>query len=247
MFDFSSKVVLVTGASRGIGRQVAEDMAQEGAFVVLASRSAGGAEKAAEEISQKGGRAQGFALDVGDPKQVKSSVSRVLQEQGRIDVLINNAGITRDGLLARMKDEDWEDVLATNLTGAFRMAREVTKPMMRQRCGRIINIASVVALSGNPGQCNYTASKAGLIGFTKSLARELAPRSVTVNAVAPGFIETDMTAELGDKAAQSIQSQIPLKRIGSASDVSFGVRFLASDEAGYVTGHVLNISGGLHM
>ena len=247
MFDFKGQVALITGASRGIGRRVAEDLAGEGASVILASRSQQAVDQAAQQIASQGQRAWGMALDVARPEQVKSVVSQIMKQQGRIDILVNNAGIRRDGLLMRMKDEDWEAVLATNLRGAFLTAREVVRPMIRQRYGRIINLTSVVGQMGNPGQANYVASKAGLIGFTKALAREVASRNITVNAVAPGFIATDMTAGLEEKAAESLIKQIPAGRIGSVSDVSYGVRLLAARQAGYITGHVLNMNGGLYM
>ncbi len=247
MFDFKDQVALITGASRGIGRRVAEDLAAEGASVIVTSRSREAVDVVAGQLAAQGKTAVGMALDVACPEQVKIVVAQIMKEQGRIDILINNAGITRDGLLMRMKDGDWEAVLATNLKGAFLMAREVVKPMLRQRYGRIVNVTSVAGQMGNAGQANYVASKAGLIGFTKALAREVASRNITVNAVAPGFIATDMTAKLEEKAAGSLTKQIPAGRIGSVADVSYGIRLLAAKEAGYITGHVLNMNGGLYM
>ncbi|HSR69723.1 MAG TPA: 3-oxoacyl-[acyl-carrier-protein] reductase [Acidobacteriota bacterium] len=247
MSDLGGRIALVTGASRGIGRRIAQDLAADGAMVLAASRKQADVDALAEEIASQGGRAAGVALDVSDREQVKSALSTVLKEHGAVDILVNNAGITRDGLMLRMKDADWDAVLATNLTGAFAVTREVLAAMLRKRAGRIVNITSVVGQMGNPGQANYVSSKAGVIGFTKALAREVASRGITVNAVAPGFIATDMTAEVNEKAAQELKKQIPLGRIGTVEDVSSGVRFLVSDAAGYITGHVLNINGGLYM
>ncbi|RPJ80255.1 MAG: 3-oxoacyl-[acyl-carrier-protein] reductase, partial [Acidobacteria bacterium] len=201
----------------------------------------------AEQLRSAGYDATGIAVNVTDVEAVRAAIKTVTEKLGRIDILVNNAGITRDNLLLRMKDEEWRQVLATNLDGVFFMSREVLPTMLRQHYGRIINIASVVGEMGNAGQTNYAASKAGLIGFTKALAREVASRSITVNAVAPGYIETEMTAKLGEKARQELQNMIPMKRIGNVDDVSSGVCFLASKEAGYITGHVLNINGGMYM
>jgi len=247
MHDFSNQVALVTGASRGIGRKVAEELASQGAYVVLASRSQAQVEAAAQEIREKGGEALAVQMDVGQMDQVRSALSRIGDKFEKVDILINNAGIARDNLLLRMKDEEWCQVLRTNLDGLFYVTREVVAGMVRQRYGRVINITSVVAQMGNPGQVNYASSKAGIIGFTKALAREVASRNITVNAIAPGFIETDMTTEMGEKVKDELQGSIPLKRLGSVGDVAYGVLFLAAKEAGYVTGHVLNINGGMYM
>lgn len=242
MFRLDDQVALVTGAARGIGRRVAELLGQAGAVVVSADFADWG-----ESLSELEGGGYGIRLDVTDPERVKAVIAEIVDRLGRIDVVVNNAGITRDGLLVRMKDEEWRKVLATNLDGAFYVTREAVSRMMRQRYGRVINIASVVGLMGNPGQCNYVASKAGLVGFTKAVAREVASRNITVNAVAPGYIGTQMTEELAEKARQELLSLVPVGRIGSVDDVAWGVLFLASREAGYITGHVLNINGGMYM
>ncbi len=242
MFELNDQVALVTGAARGIGRRVAELLQQAGAVVVSADFADWG-----ESLSPLAGGGYGIRLDVTDPDRVRAVIAEVVDRLGRIDVVVNNAGITRDGLLVRMKDEEWRKVLATNLDGAFYVTREAVSKMMRQRYGRVINIASVVGLMGNPGQCNYVASKAGLVGFTKAVAREVASRNITVNAVAPGYIGTQMTEELSEKARQDLLSLVPVGRIGSVDDVAWGVLFLASREAGYITGHVLNINGGMYM
>jgi 3-oxoacyl-[acyl-carrier protein] reductase len=247
MYDFSDQVVLVTGASRGIGRQVAEMLASHGAQVVLASRSEEDVQACAEEISQQGGSALAVRMDVAVVEEVKEGVASTLDHYGKIDILVNNAGVVRDNLILRMSDEEWRQVLATNLDGVYYVARAVIPSMLRQRYGRVINVTSVVGQMGNPGQVNYVSSKAGVIGFTKALAREVASRNITVNAVAPGFIETDMTAGLTEKIKQDLQKQIPLKRLGTVEDIASSVLFLASKEAGYITGHVLNINGGMYM
>ena len=247
MYDFSDQVVLVTGASRGIGRQVAEMVASHGAQVVLASRSEEDVQACAEEISQQGGSAFAVRMDVAVVGEVKEGVASILDHYGKIDILVNNAGVVRDNLILRMNDEEWRQVLATNLDGVYYVARAVIPSMLRQRYGRVINVTSVVGQTGNSGQVNYVSSKAGVIGFTKALAREVASRNITVNAVAPGFIETDMTAGLTEKIKQDLQKQIPLKRLGTVEDVASSVLFLASKEAGYITGHVLNINGGMYM
>ncbi len=237
----------MTGASRGIGRQVVETLASHGAQVVLASRSEEDVQACAEEISQQGGSALAVRMDVAVVEEVKEGVASILEHYGKIDILVNNAGVVRDNLILRMDDEEWRQVLATNLDGVYYVARAVIPSMLRQRYGRVINVTSVVGQMGNPGQVNYVSSKAGVIGFTKALAREVASRNITVNAVAPGFIETDMTAGLTEKIKEDLQKQIPLKRLGTVEDVASSVLFLASKEAGYITGHVLNINGGMYM
>jgi len=242
------KVALVTGASRGIGRAIALRLAAEGASVAL--NYAGNAAKAAEvkELAEKGGaRAMAIQADVADAAAVDAMVKQVLEEFGRIDILVNNAGITRDGLLARMKEEDFDAVLATNLKGVFHCTKAVAKAMMKARYGRIVNLASVVGVMGNAGQANYAAAKAGIIGFTKSVAKELAPRGITANAVAPGFIGTDMTAGLSDKVREGMEQAIPLGRMGQPEDVANAVLFLASDQASYITGQVVHVDGGMVM
>lgn len=243
----TDKVALVTGASRGIGRAISLSLAEKGAKVVAVSQNKALLDTLVDEITAAGGEALAVIADVVAADEVDAAVDKALEKFGRIDILVNNAGITRDGLLLRMKDEDWDSVLDTNLKGAFLFTRAVAKGMSKQRYGRIINITSVVGEMGNPGQANYSASKAGMIGLTKSNAKELARRQVTVNAIAPGFIVTDMTENLDDKTRESLVSQIPLGRLGSAEDVAASVVFLASDAASYVTGQVISVNGGMHM
>jgi 3-oxoacyl-[acyl-carrier protein] reductase len=246
MIDLSGRVAIVTGASRGIGRAIASRLAAQGATVVAAARG-NNAREAAAAIAAAGGAAEPLTLDVTDADAIDAAVAGVLERHGRIDILVNNAGITRDQLMLRLKRGDWDAVLATNLTSAFTLTQAVLKPMIRQRAGRIICISSVVGQRGNAGQANYAASKAGLIGFAKSVALEVASRNVTVNVVAPGMIETDMTRAIADKAREEWESKIPLKRLGTPDDVAAAVCFLASDEASYITGQVLAVNGGLYL
>jgi 3-oxoacyl-[acyl-carrier protein] reductase len=241
------KVAAITGASRGIGRSIALFLAGEGAKIVASARNSAELEKLVAEIKEKGGEAIAVAGDVAVTADADRLVDAAVAAYGRLDILVNNAGITRDGLLLRMKDEDWDAVLNVNLKGAFLCTRAAAKVMSKQRYGRIINISSVVGEMGNAGQANYCASKAGLLGLTKSVARELARRNVTVNAVTPGFIVTDMTEALPEKTREELASQIPLGRLGDAEDIAHAVLFLASDGAGYVTGQVLGVNGGMYM
>jgi 3-oxoacyl-[acyl-carrier protein] reductase len=245
MMDFTGRIAIVTGASRGIGRGIAMRLARQGAHVVAAARG-DNAGPVAAEIAAAGGAVQAEALDVTEPGSAEALVARTLEQHGRIDVLVNNAGITRDQLMLRMKRDDWDAVIATNLTGTFVLTQAVLKPMIRQRSGRIVCISSVVGQSGNPGQANYAASKAGLIGFAKAVALEVASRGVTVNVVAPGMIETDMTRAMTDGAREEWASKIPLRRLGTPDDIAAAVCFLASDEAAYITGHVLAVNGGMY-
>lgn len=241
------RIAFVTGASRGIGRACALKLAEAGARVVLAARDLERLSQVAEEIRSSGGQVYVVTVDMGSEESIRNAFKKTFDEFGPVDILVNNAGITRDGLAMRMKPADWEDVLRVNLTGAFLACQQVIPHMLRQRWGRIINITSVVGEAGNAGQANYVSSKAGLIGLTKSLAQELGSRNITVNAVAPGFIETDMTAGLRDDLKQKMLAAIPLGRFGKPEDVAYAVRFLASDEASYITGHVLRVNGGMYM
>jgi 3-oxoacyl-[acyl-carrier protein] reductase len=246
MSTLASKVAIVTGASRGIGRAIAVQLAGAGATVVCVARSDNAA-ATADEIRAAGGQAESHGVDVTDSAGVEALIAGVIERHGRVDVLVSNAGIARDQLMLRMKRADWDDVLATNLTASFTWCQAVIKPMIRQRSGRIVAISSVVGQTGNAGQANYAASKAGLIGFCKSLAREVASRNVTVNVVAPGLIGTDMTKAITDNAKADWAVQIPMGRMGTPDDVAAAVRFLASDEASYITGQVLAVNGGMYM
>jgi 3-oxoacyl-[acyl-carrier protein] reductase len=241
------KIALVTGASQGIGRACALELAAAGATVALAARNVEKLEAVAAEIAAAGGTAKAFALDVSSEDSIKTAAKAVLAEFGAVHILVNNAGITKDGLALRMKLEDFDAVLRTNLTGAFLLTQAVISSMMKARWGRVINITSVVGETGAAGQANYAASKAGLIGLTKSLAREFASRGITVNAVAPGFIQTAMTDELTDEQKAGILTQIPLARYGADADIAAAVGYLASESAGYVTGHTLDVNGGMYM
>jgi len=241
------KVAVVTGAGRGIGKAIAVRLAGEGAGVACCGRTLANVEATVAEIAGSGGKAAAYAVDVVDSKQVGETCEKILKDFGRVDVLVNNAGVTRDQLLMRMSEEDWDAVLDTNLKGAFNFTKSLTRSFLKQRSGRIINISSIIGLTGNAGQTNYAASKAGLIGFTKSVARELASRGITANAVAPGFIVTDMTQALGAEAQEALKSRIALGRLGTADDVAKAVLFLASDLASYVTGQVITVDGGLAM
>ena len=246
--DLSEKSALVTGGTRGIGRAIVETLADAGARVAFTYRSSADAASAiVNAIEEAGGDALALQGDAADTEVAQDHVDTVVDAWGSIDVLVNNAGITRDGLMLRMKEEDWDDVMNANLKGVFNYSKAAYRPFMRQRSGRVINISSVVGVMGNPGQTNYAASKAGIIGFSKSLAKELASRNVTVNVVAPGFVETDMTEEMSDKAQEAMQEAVPLGRPASTQDVAQAVGYLASDAASYITGHVLHVDGGLAM
>jgi 3-oxoacyl-[acyl-carrier protein] reductase len=247
MLRLDNKTALVTGASQGIGEAIAKLLALQGARVVVAARTEEKLRSLAAYIDAGGGCARPLALDVSRPETFGERLKSLPADFGEIDILVNNAGITADNLLARMSLDDWERVLRTNLTGAFALSKEVIRGMMKRRWGRIVNVSSVVGMMGNAGQANYAASKAGLIGFTKSLARELGSRSITVNVVAPGYIETAMTAALPEASREALTGAIALKRLGTVDDVAAAVLFLASEEAGYITGHTLNVSGGLYI
>ncbi|KAA3627231.1 MAG: 3-oxoacyl-ACP reductase FabG [Proteobacteria bacterium] len=245
--ELAEQIVLVTGASRGIGRAIAEELGRRGAVVVGTATSDSGAQAITEAFSSGGITGRGWVLDVTSQESVDTLMKGIQQEFGPPSILVNNAGITRDNLLMRMKDEEWESIVATNLGSVFRMSRACLRGMMKARNGRIINIASVVGATGNPGQTNYAAAKAGMMGFGRSLAREVGSRGITVNTVAPGFIDTDMTRALSEEQRQHLQSQIPLERLGSVADIAFTVAFLASPQAGYITGQTLHVNGGMYM
>ena len=247
MNGLQGRIALVTGASQGIGRACALALAAEGATVALAARNEAKLAEVAAEIEAAGGKAAAFALDVANEESIKTGAKAVLERFGKVEILVNNAGITRDGLVLRMKRADWDDVLNTNLTGAFLLTQALLSAMLRNRWGRIVNISSVVGRTGQAGQVNYAATKAGLIGMTRSLAREVASRGVTVNAVAPGYVETPMTAVLDEKQTAAMLAQIPLGRAGTDAEIAQAVVYLASEGAGYVTGHVLDVNGGMFM
>lgn len=247
MSQLANQIAVVTGAGRGIGRAIALKFAAEGADVVCVSRTPDHAEKVAGEVRAAGRRSWAQAVDVADAAAVNAAADKILSECGKVDILVNNAGVTRDGLLMRLSDADWDAVLATNLKGAFLVTRAFSRAMIRQRSGRIINISSVVGLLGNAGQCNYAASKAGLLGLTRSVARELASRGITANAIAPGFVETDMTAALGEEARAELLKKIPLNRFGQPEDIAHAALFLAGPAGRYITGQVLTVDGGMAM
>lgn len=242
---YTDKVALVSGAGRGIGREIALELAKAGCTVICVSRNESSCGSVAEEIRACGGKAESFAFDVSDSGQVKEKCAEILKKYGAVDILVNNAGITRDNLLMRMSDEEWNAVILTNLSSCFYLSRNLVRAMMGKRWGRIINISSVSGIAGNAGQANYSAAKAGIIGFTKTLARELAARNITANAVAPGFIETDMTAKLPENIMEAAKAAIPLKRFGKPDDIARVCAFLASEEASYITGQVISVNGGL--
>lgn len=245
--SLEGKVALITGSAQGIGKTIAMELAGDGADCLISDIDPGMAENTAAEIRAMGRKSVSVKANVADSGDVAAMIQKGIDEFGKIDILVNNAGITRDGLIMRMKDEDWDQVLQVNLKGAFLCIRAVSRQMMKQRSGRIVNIASIVGAMGNAGQANYVASKAGLIGLTKTVARELASRGITCNAVAPGFIDTAMTQVLADDVKKNLLDQIPMGRLGSAADVAHAVRFLASEEAAYITGQVIHVNGGMYM
>ena len=244
---YTNKVALVSGAGRGIGREIALQLASVGCTVICSSKNPASCGKVAEEIIANGGKAEAVPFDVSKPAEIKQACIDILKKFDSVDILINNAGITKDNLLMRMSDEEWDDVIATNLSSAFYLTRNLIRAMMSKRWGRIINISSLSGQMGNMGQVNYSAAKAGMIGFTKSVAKEVAARNITVNAIAPGFIETDMTSVLPESVTKAVMPLIPMKKFGSTSDIASTCLFLASDQAGYITGQVLGVNGGLYM
>jgi 3-oxoacyl-[acyl-carrier protein] reductase len=243
----SDQIALVTGASRGIGQAIAQALGAEKATVIGTATSAAGAENISATFNENGVKGTGMVLDVANSDSVTNCVKQIIEEYGAPDILVNNAGITRDNLLMMMKDEQWDDIINTNLSSVYRMSKAVLRPMMKKRNGRIINISSVVGATGNAGQTNYAAAKAGLLGFTKSLAREIGSRNITVNTVAPGFIDTDMTRELAEEQRDALARQIPLGRLGAAEEVAAAVVFLASPAAAYITGETIHVNGGMYM
>ncbi len=246
MFDLTGKVAVVTGASRGIGRAISEMLARQGALVAMTDVLGDAATEAAHDVVAAGGKAEGYTMDVTNAQSVQATIETIIERHSRVDILVNNAGIVRDSVALRLKREDWDLVLSVNLTGTFTCTQAVLRPMMRQRGGRIISISSVVGQMGNAGQSNYAASKAGIIGFSKSLARELAVRGITVNVVAPGLIDTDMTRGLPESVRNEWASKVPLGRLGTAEDVASAVCFLATDEASYISGQVLAVNGAMY-
>ena len=247
MKKLEGKIALITGGAQGIGKSIAVRFLEEGAKIALCDVNLEGSRTAAMELSQSGNTVGAYAMNVSDEKSVNDAVQNIMNDFGRVDILVNNAGITRDNLMIRMKKEDWDTVIAVNLTGAYIVSRSVIRVMMKERYGHIINIASVVGITGNAGQANYSASKAGLIGLTKTMAKEFASRSITVNAIAPGYIQTEMTEHLSDEAKQAFLTVIPLNRPGTPEDVALTAVFLASDDASYITGQVICVDGGLIM
>ncbi len=245
--ELKGEVALVTGASRGIGKGIALTLGARGATVIGTATSEAGADAISDYLQQQGINGAGMALDVTEADSVKHVLDKIGEAYGAVSILVNNAGITRDNLLMRMKDEEWDSIIDTNLTSVYRLSKACLRPMMKARKGRIINIASVVGVSGNPGQTNYAAAKAGMIGFSKALAREVGSRGITVNTVAPGFIDTDMTRELPDEQRAALLKQIPLDRLGSADEIAACVAFLASPLAGYITGETIHVNGGMYM
>ncbi len=247
MSNTKDTIILITGASRGIGASILKVMAETGATLIGTATSQGGADAITETLQKLGANGKGMVLNVADSDSVEACLKQIAEEFGGIGVLVNNAGITRDNLLMRMKDEDWDAVINTNLTSVYRLSKAVLRPMMKQKFGRIINIASVVGVSGNAGQANYSAAKAGIIGFSKSLAREVASRGITVNTIAPGFIRTDMTDALPEEQKKTLSANIPAAKLGEAEDIAYAVKFLASPQAGYITGETLHVNGGMYM
>jgi len=245
MSQLDGKIALVTGASRGIGKAIATQLAQQGATVIGTATSENGAQAISDYLSEFGGK--GFALNVTDKESVDTTIKAINEAHGGIDILVNNAGITRDNLLMRMKEDEWQDIIDTNLTSIFTMSKAVLRGMMKKRCGRIVNIGSVVGSAGNAGQANYAAAKAGVIGFSKSMAREVASRGITINVVAPGFIDTDMTKALTDDQKEAIFKDIPANRLGEPDEIAATVAFLVSDGAAYITGETIHVNGGMYM
>lgn len=245
--NLDSEIALVTGASRGIGKAIAQELGRRGATVVGTATTDNGAQSISRYLDEAGCKGQGMVLDVSQAASIDEVLKSIVEQYGAVSILVNNAGITRDNLLMRMKDDEWNDIITTNLTSVFRLSRACLKGMTKARKGRIITISSVVGLSGNPGQTNYSAAKAGVIGFSKSLAREIGSRNITVNVVAPGFIDTDMTRQLPDDQRAALEQQIPLNRLGGVEDIAYAVAFLASPEAGYITGETLHVNGGMYM